>query len=467
MTFKRKFFLVVVSVISALIKGPSLEAAKLEFDGYVSRDKQSLRITATVEGTLEEIGEDEAMLVAKLQVYILDSNSSSPIIIGSNNTQNPGSGVNADFFYEHIEVPYREQISTSKYKAYYSIEVNNNTTSTVEIDRTLKQLFEDEGNTIRTQLKFLFSDNNTVDSAEKKLGLLTTVPNEAPSDFEVLAIHKGVRVNWAGNKSVSYTENAGEEPRSLRPRNVLVMVFPRTEADALPIAGALVNNESGEHSDINCLFSYSEGNDTCITCEEAESNDFFIKSSQEDTVTQEAFFKTEINNAANASSVVSGLDLEREYIAVLQYEDGTKRTVCKSVTPIETISLTELNGEDDGAEGDPRCFIASAAFGSPFAHEVRLFRWFRDTFLMPHGWGQDLVEFYYEHSPKLVEPMSHSEALRSAIRFLLWPIAWFLEYVKKLWEGELEALLHLLGLGGIFLVVVLSFRYRFNFPSSQ
>ena len=465
MAFKSKCVLMVVSVIATLMHSLSLQGASLKFDGYVSRDKQSLRITATVEGTTDEIGEEELSLAARLEVYILDVDTDKPVIIGSNNTQTADTNLNREFYLEHIDTPTSEEISTGRYKATYSIQVNNNTTGSATGEKTINDLLEEDGN-IRTQLKFVRVDKTRVDSKEQELVLLTTVPNVAPSDFDVVAIHKGIRVNWKGNTNVDYTPNASQEVRSLRPKNVLVMVFPRIAADQLSLGAGLVNTATGEHTNIDCLFSYQEGNTTCITCPD-NNGDFFIKTLQEDAVTQEARFKLSPNNVESGTAVISGLDLDTEYIALMQYEEGAQRTECRSVSPIETVSLTELNGEDDAVEGDPRCFIATAAYGSPFVREVRLFRWFRDTFLLPFEWGEILVEYYYRHSPKLVEPMSHSEALRSAVRFLLWPIAWILEFVKKIWDGDYDALLLLVGLGGVLFGVMLRLRYRLNLPSNQ
>ncbi|NRA44731.1 MAG: hypothetical protein HRU09_07230 [Oligoflexales bacterium] len=464
MAFKEKLVFFVGCLMSALMEGGLAFGASLSFKGFVTDDEQHLRIRVTVEGTLDEIGEDDSTLSSRLEVTLLDSDS-SPIIGDGGDVNTTDSGINNENYWENIEEPYTEPATTNRYHALYFIQVNNNTAGSAEGERTITDLLATHG-VIRTRIRFTLVNGETVsNSDDQALTVLTTVPNEAPSDFEVTAVHRGGRVKWSGRNQVAHTLGPNQtEADTYQPQNVLVMVFPRTEADQLSIQGAQVNSQTGEHADIDCLFAYNEADpSSCISCPDNPA-DFFVKSSQTSELVE---FDTASNDSSNASTVISGLEVGTEYIVVLQYERGAQRTACQSITPIETVSLTELNGEAEGVEGDPRCFIATAAFGSPFAQEVRLFRWFRDTFLLPFTWGERLVEFYYTHSPKLVESMSHSEALRSAIRFLLWPIAWALGFVQKLWEGEQEAIFFLLALGIVFFGLLLGFRYRFNFPSNS
>ena len=48
-------------------------------------------------------------------------------------------------------------------------------------------------------------------------------------------------------------------------------------------------------------------------------------------------------------------------------------------------------------------FIATAAYGTPLADELDQLRWFRDTILASHEFGQYLIDQYYEYSPNLAE----------------------------------------------------------------
>ena len=66
-----------------------------------------------------------------------------------------------------------------------------------------------------------------------------------------------------------------------------------------------------------------------------------------------------------------------------------------------------------------RCFIATAAYGSPYATEVDIFRQFRDETLLSSKLGSLLVETYYFVSPPIASLISKFKWLRSIVRYLL------------------------------------------------
>lgn len=72
---------------------------------------------------------------------------------------------------------------------------------------------------------------------------------------------------------------------------------------------------------------------------------------------------------------------------------------------------------------DFKCFIATAAYGSVMAPEVRTLRAFRDRVLLALPLGDALVELYYRLSPPLARIISDSPALRFAARCLIAPVA--------------------------------------------
>jgi hypothetical protein len=86
-----------------------------------------------------------------------------------------------------------------------------------------------------------------------------------------------------------------------------------------------------------------------------------------------------------------------------------------------TANFQEITKE--GKKG--KCFIATAAFGSPLHPQVRILRNFRDRYLMPSRLGQRMVDFYYRHSPKIASLIAKHKALRLAARFSLLPFIAF------------------------------------------
>lgn len=73
------------------------------------------------------------------------------------------------------------------------------------------------------------------------------------------------------------------------------------------------------------------------------------------------------------------------------------------------------------------CFIATAAFGTPFNEHLDAFRWFRDAILLKSALGTALVDAYYTASPAIADAVAQSPMLAGLIRLVLTPVAWVIE----------------------------------------
>jgi subtilisin family serine protease len=78
-----------------------------------------------------------------------------------------------------------------------------------------------------------------------------------------------------------------------------------------------------------------------------------------------------------------------------------------------------------GGGGGGGCFIATAAYGSPMAPQVKVLREIRDRFLLTNGLGKALVNFYYAFSPKAADFISEHAGLRAMVRVALFPLVGF------------------------------------------
>jgi len=71
------------------------------------------------------------------------------------------------------------------------------------------------------------------------------------------------------------------------------------------------------------------------------------------------------------------------------------------------------------------CFIATAAYDSPFHPHVGILRDFRDIYLLPSRLGRALVNLYYKYSPSAAELIAKNKALRVMVRINLLPLVAF------------------------------------------
>jgi YVTN family beta-propeller protein len=91
------------------------------------------------------------------------------------------------------------------------------------------------------------------------------------------------------------------------------------------------------------------------------------------------------------------------------------------------------------------CFIATAAYGSDMAYEVRVLRQFRGR-LWEYAAGRAFVRFYYRNSPPIAQMIRGSDGARAAVRAALMPLVWSIERPAAalwlvLWCGVLGAAL--------------------------
>ncbi len=79
-------------------------------------------------------------------------------------------------------------------------------------------------------------------------------------------------------------------------------------------------------------------------------------------------------------------------------------------------------------EHDHRCFIATAAWGSPLDPHVQALRDFRDRHLVTNAPGRLFVNTYYRVSPPIAAVIAQRPILRAAVRTALTPIVLAVEF---------------------------------------
>ncbi len=129
---------------------------------------------------------------------------------------------------------------------------------------------------------------------------------------------------------------------------------------------------------------------------------------------------------SGTSYQITDLDNDVEYFfAVSSIDENDNESVISAVSsamPVNVADFWETYQAAGGTEDGGFCFLATAAWGSYLAPEVRTLRTFRDSFLMTSAPGRAFVRLYYRVSPGLADTISASPVLRAATRVALVPL---------------------------------------------
>ena len=134
---------------------------------------------------------------------------------------------------------------------------------------------------------------------------------------------------------------------------------------------------------------------------------------------------THIVDVGNTTTtIVSDLLLgETYFFAVTAYDNaGNESGFSSEVSYTVPGGAATASPRSDAGSGGSGCFVATAAYGSPFCPEVEALRHFRDACLLTNAPGRAFVKFYYEVSPKIADVIRERESLKAMTRFLLGPV---------------------------------------------
>jgi hypothetical protein len=141
--------------------------------------------------------------------------------------------------------------------------------------------------------------------------------------------------------------------------------------------------------------------------------------------------------------------LEHEILATISSAsedyDSENNTITQGGTILPFLdNCPDFSGLDSslGSDGPSGCFIATAAYGTPFDERINRLRHFRDSTLVNYHLGRKLTEWYSSFSPPIADYIATRPFLRAVVRFLLAPVLWAISYpIVTLLAGVISILL--------------------------
>lgn len=320
------------------------------------------------------------------------------------------------------------QKSNNKYLATYESSNQdpnpNNFTVTIKVKlRKLSGTIDDdlENNNLRVKAKY----KKDSESPETLIARTNLVFNAAPSflsEQPIIGSHKQLLINVSPVNTVPTSSGQEKTPSTL-----YVYAFKAEEGVeqeyTLPARIFEANNDNPRL--VSCTLKKPNSNrgeclTSCVDQNEAKTN-VYLDHTEIANKNLPNFYVNRISISPNSNIAVTlgGLENQKKYFVFLTYDQGTKSSECLVGEPSINYTLTELNGEKEASVVDLRCFIASAAYGSPLAKEVEVFRWYRDKILKQSSFGRLAIEVYYFMSPFLAEMVHQNVYFRQWSRSTL------------------------------------------------
>jgi len=169
----------------------------------------------------------------------------------------------------------------------------------------------------------------------------------------------------------------------------------------------------GAASDDQAVFRY----DVRVSTQPITDDASFMKATPAKQATPDApelLVPTDAAPGERVEVALGGLNELTHYYIAVRAMDG-----CAAVGPIRTVELT--TPKRIFATVSP-CMVATAAWGTPLAHEVGVLRRLRDRQLQTHALGRALVSTYYAIGSRVADAIRERPALRALARSLLTPV---------------------------------------------
>lgn len=307
-----------------------------------------------------------------------------------------------------------------------SITFNIKVTETVS--GALAKQLKNHSNTINFFAKY--SENGTVLStnttADGHIKATVSVVQSAPVGFSATKGDSKVVFKWSGSSTGTVVTDAAGTTSTGTVTGVMLVAIANTSGD-VDFPTMEFNADTNATSDNTaetgtCHYSagFNDG-ESCVSCG-ANNIKYYITNDPEKLAAAAPGFVSAvaINDTTKSRGEISGLTVGKTYsVFMFNMQGGLTHTACYRVTPYEGESYAQANGETKTTD-NPRCFVATAAFGSPLHKNIKLFTWFRSHVLLKHSWGRSFVHWYNIYGPQAAQVIATHPTLALGARTILW-----------------------------------------------
>ena len=346
----------------------------------------------------------ESNLNQRISLFLTDLSSSETV------GTNPAGTTAIEFYIEYRDDVLTEINSQGNYDLtfYPRIrQVNGNGLANL-IDRSTDK------KSLKVRVKYFEDTVAKGDPVDNTILVNPTVANEAPANLSILSSHKQLSISFDEKSSIAFI-GASDAASTDAPTEATLIAF-RLGVTYPSLPAKIFTPSAASDADTTCEFDQTAADGgNCVTC---TSDKAYLDAASLATLDPD---NIKVKSASKGTRDISALENDVSYAIVAMYQpDGIQRSLCLTATPSENITLTELNGEGPATEENFRCFIATAAYGSPLHRNLRGLRWFRDGLANLHPAGNAMVEAYYRLSPPVAAWISKHPIAAATARGALW-----------------------------------------------
>ncbi len=408
-----KYIAAIAILIFTLSSTQLLAVGNPTVTGSISRGgtSGSFKLTVVITGiTKTTVFAEEKSLLQRMRVWLTDLSASTDgyVKVAGDTTASP----DVNFTISEISEPVSSAGSVADTTTFtYTLTISESAKGSLKNLLTV----HGAGSSLKVQVSYLENNVTISTSVITTIANDTSVVQESPNILAVVPTHRALNVTWKIPETVTWSDSA------VRAVTEITGLAIASDSEVLNLPSFIydktaTSDAAGAEDACQYIPDFVDGG-SCISCPNTQA---YLDAEGLNKLNSAGKFVT-TGTVKDGKLAISGLENDKDYGIVLFYQPGgLLRSTCLHGTPAKNLTWSELNDEKEAALKDPKCFIATAAYGSPLHKNLRPLRWFRDHVLLQTNFGSRFVEWYYENGPRGARVVAGSPTLQMTVQMLLW-----------------------------------------------